>query len=151
MPMLWTTETTTFIWMIARNFIQRKQPFVWFKANKIGTCYENTTQTTTFWVLAETFIHTIYILQHQQPVHRLKIENLMSRYTNETTQKTMDTTLTTTFGILAKTLMHTIYNLQREQPVYRFKAKTLIFLSTNKATQAIIFFDWQQKCFGSEC
>ena len=40
----------------------------------IETCYENTTQTTTFWVLAETFIHTIYILQHQQPVHRLKIE-----------------------------------------------------------------------------
>ena len=68
------------------------------------------------------------------------MENLMSRYTNETTQKTMDTTLTTTFGILAKTLMHAIYNLQREQPVYRFKAKTLISLSTNETTQTTIFF-----------
>ena len=33
MSMLWTTETTTFIRMIARNFIQRKQPFLWFNAN----------------------------------------------------------------------------------------------------------------------
>ena len=39
---------------------------------------------------------------------RLKMENLMSRCANNTTQTTMDTTLTTTFGILAKTLMHTI-------------------------------------------
>ena len=80
----------------------------------IETCYENTTQTTTFWVLAETFIHTIYILQHQQPGHRLKMKNLMSRCTNETTQTTMDTTLTTTFWILAKTLMHTIYNVNNQ-------------------------------------
>ena len=78
----------------------------------IKTCYENTTQATTFRVLAETFTHTIYILQHQQPVHRLKMENLMSWCTNETTQATMDTTLTTTFGMLAKTLIHTCINLQ---------------------------------------
>ena len=31
--MLWTTETTVFIRMIARNFIQRKQPYLWLKAN----------------------------------------------------------------------------------------------------------------------
>ena len=74
----------------------------------IETCYENTTRTTTFRVLAEIFMHTIYILQHQQPIHGLKMENLMSQCTNKTTQTTMDTTLTTTFGILAKTLMHTI-------------------------------------------
>ena len=73
------------------------------------------------------------------------MENLMSRYTNKTTQKTMDTTMTTTFGILAKTLMHKICNLQREQPAFRFKAKTLISLS-----QTTIFFDWQQECFDSE-
>ena len=65
----------------------------------IETCYENTTQTTTFRVLAETLKNTMYILQHQQRVHRLKLENLMSRCTAETT---MDTTLTTTFGILLK-------------------------------------------------
>ena len=145
MPMLWTTEITIFIRMIAKNFIQHKQPFLWFKEIMIETCYENTTQTTTFWVWTETFIQTIYILQHQQPVHRLKMENLMSRCTNKTTQTTMDTTLTTTFGILAKTLMHTICHLQHEQPAFRFKAKTLILLS-----QTTIFFDWQQECFDSE-
>ena len=46
----------------------------------IEICYEDTTQTTTFWILAETFIHTIYILQLQQPVHWLKMEILMSVY-----------------------------------------------------------------------
>ena len=81
----------------------------------IETCCENTTQTTTFWVLAETFMHNIYILRHQQPGHRLKMENLFSQFTNETTQ----TTMATIFRILAKTLMHTIYNLQREQPFYK--------------------------------
>ena len=59
----------------------------------------------------------MYILQHQQRVHRLKLENLMSRCTAETTQTTMHTTMTTTFGILSKTLMRTIYNLQHQQPV----------------------------------
>lgn len=34
----------------------------------------------------ETFKYTIYILQVQQPVPRLKLENLMAQYTNETTQ-----------------------------------------------------------------
>ena len=54
-------------------------------------------QATTSSILAETFIHTIYILQFQQPVHRLKMDILMSQYINETTQTTMDTTPTTTF------------------------------------------------------
>ena len=30
--------------------------------------------------------YTIYILQVQQPVPRMKLENLMAQYTNETTQ-----------------------------------------------------------------
>ena len=92
----------------------------------VERCYENTTQTTAFGELAETFRHTISILQHQLRVHRLKMKNLISQCTNKITQITMDTTLTTTFQILAETLIHTIYNLQREQPVYRFKTKTLI-------------------------
>ena len=65
----------------------------------IETCYEDTKQTITFWISTETFIHTIYILQFQQPVHRLKMEILMSQCTNETTQTTMDTTLKTTLCI----------------------------------------------------
>ena len=32
-PMLWTTETIIFIQTIARVFIQRKQPYLWFIAN----------------------------------------------------------------------------------------------------------------------
>ena len=100
----------------------------------IETCYEDTTQATTSSILAETFIHTIYILQFQQPVHRLKMDILMSQCTNETTQTTMETTPTTTFWILAKTYMHTICKLQREKPVYRFKAKC-----TNETTQATFF------------
>ena len=32
-PMLWTTETTIFIRMLARAFIQRKWPYLWFIAN----------------------------------------------------------------------------------------------------------------------
>ena len=90
-------------------------------------------------MLAETFIYTIYILQLQQPVHRLKMETLISQCTYETTQTTMVTTLTTAFWILAKTFMHTVCRLQREQLVYRFKAKTLISLCTNEATQTTIF------------
>ena len=105
----------------------------------IETCYENTTQTTTFWILAETFILTIYILQFLQAVHRLIMKMLMSQRTNETTQTTVDTTLTATFWILAKTFMHTIWSLQREEPVYRFKAKTLTSLYTNETTQTTIF------------
>ena len=31
--MLWTTETTIFVRVIARVFIQRKQPYLWFIAN----------------------------------------------------------------------------------------------------------------------
>ena len=48
-------------------------------------CHEDTTQTTTFSIVAETFIHTIYILPRQQPVHRLK-KALISQCTNEATQ-----------------------------------------------------------------
>ena len=90
-------------------------------------------------IVAETFIHTIYILQLKQPVHRLKMKILMLQCTNETTQTTMDTTLTTTFWILTITFIHTICRQQREQPVYRFKAKTLISLYTNETTQTSIF------------
>ena len=102
-----------------KSFIQQKQPYLWFIANINRNAYnEDTAQTTTFWILAKTFIHTVYILQLQQPVHRLKMEILMSQYTTETTQTTMDTTLTTTFWIfLAKSFMHTFCKLQREQPV----------------------------------
>ena len=32
-PMSWTTETTIFIRIIARIFIQRKQPYLWFIVN----------------------------------------------------------------------------------------------------------------------
>ena len=126
---LWTTETTTFIWMIARNFTQWKQPFLWFNANNDRNLLWEYNPDNYFLSLG--WIILTYHLQHQQPVHRLKMEDLMSRCTNETTQATMGTTLTTTFGILNKTFMHTIYNLQREQPVYMFKAKNLISLSTN--------------------
>ena len=86
--MLLATETTNFIRMILRVFIQRKEPYLWVM---IGTCYEDTTQTTTFWILAKTFIHTIYVLQLKQTVHRLKMEVSMSQCTNETTQIAMDT------------------------------------------------------------
>ena len=53
----------------------------------IETCYEDTTQATTFWNLVETFIHTLYVLQLQQPVHSLKMEILMSQCTNETQRR----------------------------------------------------------------
>ena len=95
----------------------------------IEACYEGATQATTSWILAEKFIHTIYILQLQQPVHRLKMEVLMSHCTTETTQTTMNTTL----------IMHTICKLQREQPVYRFKEKTVVSLYTNEKTRKTIF------------
>ena len=48
-------------------------------------CNEDTTQTTTFYIVASTFIHTIYILHRQQLVHRLE-KALISQCTNETTQ-----------------------------------------------------------------
>ena len=32
-PMLWATETTIFIQMIARVFVQSKQPYLWFIAS----------------------------------------------------------------------------------------------------------------------
>ena len=35
-PILWTTQTTIFIHMIARVFIQRKQPYLWLIANNDG-------------------------------------------------------------------------------------------------------------------
>ena len=69
---------------------------------------ENATQKTTFW--GETFKYIIYILQGQQPAPRLKLENLMVQYANETTKAIMDTTLTNTFWLIAKIFEHTIYN-----------------------------------------
>ena len=48
-------------------------------------------------LLFESYLKHSYILQLQQPVHRLKIEILMSQCTNERAQTTINTTLTTTF------------------------------------------------------
>ena len=70
----------------------------------IQTFHKYTTQTTNFSILVETFIHTIYIMQLQQPVHWLKMEILLSQYTNETTKTTMEKMLTTTFLILTKNI-----------------------------------------------
>ena len=47
--------------------------------------------------LSQNILNTVYILQLQQPVHRLKMDILMSQCTNETTHTTINTTLTTTF------------------------------------------------------
>ena len=66
------------------------------------------------------------ILQLQQPVHRLKIENLMSQCTNERTQTTIKQPWKLLFESYLQTFMHRICRLQHEQPVCRFKAKTLI-------------------------
>ena len=93
----------------------------------LKTYNEGTTQTNAFWILAETFIHTIYIRQHQHLVHRLKMKTMIASCTKETTQ-------TTTFWIWAKIFMHIINNLQRHQP-----AKTLISLCKNETTQTTIF------------
>ena len=46
----------------------------------------DTTLATTFGILAETLMHTIYNLQREQPVYRFKAKNLVSLSTNETTQ-----------------------------------------------------------------
>ena len=86
---LWTTETTIFIRMIARVFIQHKQPYLWFIANNDRNMLEDITKTTTFWVLAKWFMHTICKLQREQPVHRFKRKTLISLCTNETTQATI--------------------------------------------------------------
>ena len=89
---LWTTEATIFIRMTARVFIQHKQPYLWFIANndrKMLWCYEDLTQTTTVWVLAKWFMHTICKLQREQPVHRFQRKTLISLCTNETTQATI--------------------------------------------------------------
>ena len=82
----------------------------------IETYNEVTTRTTTFWILAETLKHIICILQHQQPVPRLKIENLMAQYTHQTTQTIMETTLTTTFWIIAKysSIWSAMYNVNNK-------------------------------------
>ena len=98
--------------------------------------------------LSWNILHTTYILQLQQPVHRLKMEILMSQCTDEKTQTTINTTLQQLlFASYLKILMHAICRLQREQPVCRFKAKTLISLRANEATQTNIFSNWQQECF----
>ena len=46
----------------------------------------DTVLTTTFWILAKTFMHTICRLQREQPVYRFKAKTLASLCTNETTQ-----------------------------------------------------------------
>ena len=57
--------------------------------NKITETTMGTTLTTTFEILAKTLIHTIYNLQVEQPVYRLKAKTLVSLFTNETTQRTI--------------------------------------------------------------
>ena len=79
-PLLWTTETTIFIRIIGRTSYNEDNHIFDSKQVLIETCYD-TTQTTTFWILAETFTHTIYILQLQQPVHRMKMKILMLQCT----------------------------------------------------------------------
>ena len=64
----------------------------------IQTFHKYTTQTTTFSILVETFIHTIYIMQLQQPVHWLKMEILLENV------NFMEKMLTTTFLILTKNI-----------------------------------------------
>ena len=126
------------------SFAQSHQTISLIHGKMIETRYEDTTQTTTFWILAETFIHIIYILQLQRPVHRLNMEISMSQRTNETIQTIMDTMLTTTFWILAKTSCirsadnnvnnqliglrwklwyHRVQMKQLKQPCYRLTAR----------------------------
>ena len=131
------TETTISIGMISRAFIQRKQPYIWFKWNNDLNYFK---------ILAKSFIHTIYILQRQQPVHRWK-KTFVSLCTNETIEANMDTTLTITFWILVKTLSHTTCHLQRQQPVNRSKKKLRFnFVQIKHSNKH--FFNWQQECFG---
>ena len=49
-------------------------------ANETTQTTMDTTLTTTFWILAERFIHTIYNLQLQQQVHTFKAKSLISLY-----------------------------------------------------------------------
>lgn len=63
---------------------------------------------TTFLILAKTFMHTVYIIQCQQWIHRFKTKTLVSLYTNETTQ-------TTNFSIDHKNGWH---KRQLRQPVF---------------------------------
>ena len=68
----------------------------------IETCYEDTAQAITFWILAETFYipFTFYNFNNQL----MEMEILISQCTNERTQTTINTTLTTTFWILSKNI-----------------------------------------------
>ena len=130
------TETTISIGMISRAFIQRKQPYIWFKWNNDLNYFK---------ILAKSFIHTIYILQRQQPVHRWK-KTFVSLCTNETIEANMDTTLTITFWILVKTLSHTTCHLQRQQPVNRSKKKLRFnFVQIKQLKQA--FFQLTTRMF----
>ena len=49
----------------------------------------NTTLTATFRILAKKFMHPIYNLQCQQPVHGFKVKTLISLSPSETTQATI--------------------------------------------------------------
>ena len=57
-------------------------------ANKTIQTTMDTTLTTTFGILAKTLMHTIYNLQREQPLSRLKAKTLISLSTKETTQTT---------------------------------------------------------------
>ena len=117
--MLWTTKTTILFF----NPLQNDRNMLWGH-NADNYCFN----------LSWNILHTIYILQLQQPGHRLKMEILMSQYTNETTQRWQ-----LLFESYLKTFTHAICRLQREQPLCRFKAKPLISLRINETTQTTTF------------
>ena len=57
--------------------------------NKTTQTTTDTTLTSTFGILAKTLMHTIYSLQREQPVYKVKVKTLVSLSTNETTQTTI--------------------------------------------------------------
>ena len=64
--------------------------------NLMSRCTNETTQTTmntalttTFRILSKTLMHTIYNLQREQPIYRIKTKTWISLSTNETTQTTI--------------------------------------------------------------
>ena len=98
-----------------------------------------------FFNLSWNILHTIYILQLQQPVHRLKIEILVYKWnSSDNHEHSADNLLSESY---LKTFIHTICRLQREQPVCRFKAKTLTSQRKNETTQTTLFSLVHKKCF----
>ena len=79
---LHTTSTTSSL-VENKNF-----DFTWC-TNRITQTTMNTTLTATFRILAKKFMHPIYNLQCQQPVHGFKVKTLISLSPSETTQATI--------------------------------------------------------------